>query len=239
MPNTSRSTVPASFKPSGSLVAPAFVAPPALPVVEDRTITYQLKHGVLVDTCPTWCILDHAADITGLVNAEDLVHEGEEIGVSFTADGETDTLLSARIAQWPHSDVDGSEIPFMALRPVGMEFSGYLAPDDVEAEIRRVEAHLQALRQMNARLVEARAEDRERRSVGRLTVADVESMTIPALLTVFGLTVVEVGEMPNQVQGFLDRTGPKPLVYLLRSLPQDARAGVVRQLLTAVVEGQA
>ncbi|MFD8446224.1 DUF6907 domain-containing protein [Streptomyces globisporus] len=235
-----QNTVPAQVKPSGGIVAPAFTAPPAAPVVEDRTITYQPKHGsVLVDECPSWCVKDHAEDITGLVNAEDLVHEGEEIGLSFTADGESDTILSAQIAQWPYSDCDGSEVPFMALRPVGMEFSGYLSPDDVEVEIRRVEAHLAALREMNEQLTKARAEHREHRSTGRLTAADVEAMPIPALLAAFGLAVVEVGEMPHQVQGFLDRTGPKPTVFLLRTLPQDARASVVRQLLTAVVEGQA
>ncbi|MFE7478595.1 DUF6907 domain-containing protein, partial [Streptomyces sp. NPDC057575] len=218
------------------------------PIVEDRTITYQLRGGgVLVEECPTWCVLDHADDIAKPINAEDLVHEGEEIGLSFTnVEGDLDTILAARIQQWPHSDDDGSHVPYMAFRANGnySESLGYSTPSQVEAEIRKAEAHLQALRGLNARLVEALDVDRQKRGPAResLTAHDVQMMPVPVLLKAFGLRVVEVDEIPYGIQGVVDRTGTfgkQPVVVLLRSLPQSARVDVVRKLVLAIVEGQA
>ncbi|MFF2437937.1 DUF6907 domain-containing protein [Streptomyces sp. NPDC058107] len=282
-----QNTVPASFKPSGGIVAQRSIEPrtfeptePQLPAcvecgsqagpfrptgdrypsgaqkfacsdgcapapAEDRTIAYPLRGGgILVEACPSWCVKDHADEIEHGIYAADLTHEGEEVSLGFTTtEGERDVVLAARITQWPHSDADGSEAPHMALLPVAGsgETLGYLTPDQVDTEIRRVEKHLQALRALNEQLVEARAADWDKHSAAleTLTTSDIEGMPIPALLQAFGLSVIEVGEMPHEVQGFLDRTGEKPVVYLLRSLPQSARADVVRKLLVSIVEGQA
>ncbi|MGW6287840.1 DUF6907 domain-containing protein [Streptomyces sp. NPDC055107] len=262
MPNTSRSTVPASFKPSGGIVTQPTAPDPletALrsafdqgepvdaggnPVIEKQPITYVLRTGgILVETCPTWCVIDHADDIQGLY-AEDLVHEGAEIQLrTNTIEGSQVSILAARITQFPYStDGSGSEVPYMALRPEASmgEALGYSTPDDVEAEIRRTEAHLRDLRALNVRLVEARAEYERQQSLRpeSLTVEDVRSLPVSVLLNAFGLKVVEFGEMPHGVQVWLDRTGPEPAVYLLRSLPQSARESLAREVLAAIVEAR-
>ncbi|MFD5207329.1 DUF6907 domain-containing protein [Streptomyces anulatus] len=228
--------VPAALKNSGAPVTP--------PAAEPQPITYALRTGgVLVETCPSWCVVDHAEDIEGLF-AEDLVHEGAEIELrTNTIEGSQVSILAARITQFPYSnDGSGSEVPYMALRPEASmgEALGYSTPDDVEAAIRRTEAHLRDLRGLNARLVEARAEyeDRQELRPESLTVEDVRSLPVPVLLKAFGLKVVEFGEMPHGVQVWLDRSGSEPAVYLLRSLPQSARESLVRDCLTAVVEAR-
>ncbi|WP_328893848.1 DUF6907 domain-containing protein [Streptomyces sp. NBC_00236] len=259
-----QNTVPATFKTSGAPVTPPATPDPlesALrsafdqgepcdadgnPVAEDRSITYQLRHGgVLVEECPTWCVLDHADDIAKPIYAEDLVHEGEEIELSITTvEGDKDSILAARIQQWPYAtDGNGSDVPYMAYRANANygESMGYSTPTDVEAEIRRTEAHLYALRQLNERLAEARADFLDKRgpAAADLTVADVRTLPVPVLLKAFGLAVVEVESIPYGIQGVLDRTGDVPVVVLLRSLPQAGRESLVRQLLVSMVEGQA
>ncbi|RPK36742.1 hypothetical protein EES39_31845 [Streptomyces sp. ADI92-24] len=156
-------SAPATFKPCGGIVTPAFIAAP----VEDRTTTYQLKDGgVLVEECPSWC-------------------------------------------QWPHTtDRDGSEVPYMAYRANANygEAMGYSTPTDVEAEIRRTETHLHALRQMNERLAAARADHLEQRGLDAadLTV-HVKMLPVPVLLKAFGPTAVEVESIPLRHSG-----GPGP-----------------------------
>ncbi|MEV7653218.1 hypothetical protein AB0O39_03490 [Streptomyces anulatus] len=228
--------VPAAFKNSG--------APATPPADEPQPITYALRTGgVLVHTCPSWCVVDHAEDIEGLY-AEDLVHEGAEIELrTNTIEGSRVSILAARITQFPFSnDGSGSEVPYMALRPEASmgEALGYSTPEDVEAEIRRTEAHLRDLRALNNRLVDARAEYDRRQGLlpENLSVDDVRSLPVPVLLKAFGLKVVEFGDMPHGVQVWLDRTGTEPAVYLLRSLPQSARESLVRECLVAVVEAR-
>ncbi|MEU0978004.1 hypothetical protein ABZ488_02175 [Streptomyces griseus] len=248
MRNTIQTSVPATFKPSGGIVtqptAEAVEPPPVVPNAEPQPITYILRTGgVLVETCPSWCVLDHADDIEG-IHAEDLVHEGAEIQLrTNTIEGSRVSVLAAQIMQWPFStDGSGSEVPYMALRPEASmgESLGYSSPEDVEAEIARVEAHLGDLRDLNARLVGARAEYERRRGLRpeNLTVDDVRSLPVAVLLKAFGLKVVEFGEMPHGVQVWLDRTGTEPAVYLLRSLSQSARESLVREVLAAVVEAR-
>ncbi|MDW4913756.1 DUF6907 domain-containing protein [Streptomyces californicus] len=256
MPNTSRSTVPASFKPSGGIVTPP-AAPDPLesgirsafdqgePVVEKQPITYTLRNGgVLVETCPSWCAVDHADDIEGLF-AEDLSHEGAEIELrTNTIEGSRVSILAARITQFPFStDGSGSEAPYMALRPESSmgEALGYSTPEDVEAEIARVEAHLRDLRALNARLVNARAEHERRQSLRpeNLSVEDVRSLPVSVLLKAFGLKVVEVGSMPHGVRVWLDRGAVEPAFFIDRTVPQAAREAAVRASLVLVVEAMA
>lgn len=240
-------TVSATLKPSGGIVSqrtpesPATAAPAG-----DRTITYPLHDGgFLVDLDPAWCIKDHADEIEhGLCAAEDLVHEGQEVSVTFTSveDGR-DVLLAARITQWPHSEEDGSEVPFMALMPNGDsgEGLGYLNPAEVNAKIRRIELHLDVLREQNEQLIDARAE--YYRTSGRgwqqVTEGDVQLLPIAALLKALDARVVEVETLPDNVQGFLHRDGDERVVYLLRSLPQAERELVVRGILDGALEQQA
>jgi hypothetical protein len=235
-----QTTVPASFKPSGGIVAQRTAE-----TVENRTITYPLRSGgILVEECPAWCVKDHASEIEGGIYAEDLTHEGKEVSLSFTTvESERDVILSARITQWPYSDEDGSEVPFMALMPNADsgETLGYLTPSQVETQIRKVEQHLAELRRMNERLIAARSQNHE--AAGRrweqLRGDDIETMPVSTLLRAFGARVVEVEAMPHNVQGFLHRDGDERIVYLLRSLPQAAREDVVRKLFVPMVEGQA
>ncbi|MER6601851.1 DUF6907 domain-containing protein [Streptomyces parvus] len=266
MPNTSRSTVPASFKPSGGIVTPPATPDPletvlrsafdqgepvdaeGNPVVEKQPITYTLRNGgVLVETCPSWCVLDHAPDHDALY-PEDLVHEGAEIELpTTTIEGSRVSVLAARIMQWPHSgDGSGAEVPYMAIRPEASmgEALGYSTPDDVEAEIRRTEAHLKALRDMNARLIKARAEYERQQSLRpeNLTVKDVRNLPVPVLLKAFGLKVFEVEGMPNNTLVWLDRREDgewQPAFYIDRSLTQASRETAVRESLVLVVETMA
>ncbi|MFJ5046365.1 DUF6907 domain-containing protein [Streptomyces sp. NPDC088719] len=246
MRNTARTSIPATFKPSGGIVTPPAAEPtPVAPVVEPQPITYALRTGgVLVETCPSWCVLDHADDIQGLY-AEDLVHQGAEIELrTTTIEGSRVSILAAQIMQWPFStDGSGSEVPYMALRPEASmgESLGYSTPEDVEAEIRRTEAHLHSLRELNSRLVEARAEYHLRQGLlpENLTVDDVNTLPVAVLLKAFGLKVFEVGGMPNNTLVWLDRGGDQPAFYMDRSLTQTDRETAVRQSLVAVVEAQA
>ncbi|MGW3927819.1 DUF6907 domain-containing protein [Streptomyces microflavus] len=245
MRNTARTTtVPAAFRQSGAPVTPPAAEPtPVAPANNPQPITYALRGGgVLVETCPSWCVLDHAADIQKLGYAEDLVHEGAEIELrTNTIEGSRVSILAARITQWPYSnDGSGAEVPYMALRPEASmgEALGYSTPEDVEAEIARTEAHLRDLRALNARLVDARA-DYERRQALRpenLSVEDVRTLPVAVLLKAFGLKVFEVGGMPDNTLVWLDRGGEQPAFYLDRSLTQADRETAVRQCLVAVVE---
>ncbi|WP_435239591.1 DUF6907 domain-containing protein [Streptomyces sp. YPW6] len=216
----------------------------AEPATEKQPITYTLRNGgVLVETCPSWCVVDHAPDHDALY-PEDLVHEGAEIELpTTTVEGSRVSILAARIMQWPHSnDGSGSEVPYMAVRPEASmgEALGYSTPEDVEAEIRRTEAHLKALRDMNARLVEARAEYERQQSLRpeNLTVEDVRSLPVSVLLKAFGLKVFEVEGMPNNTLVWLDRREDEvqPAFYLDRSLTQASRETAVRESLVLVVE---
>ncbi|MEU3835608.1 DUF6907 domain-containing protein [Streptomyces microflavus] len=247
MRNAARTTsIPATFRQSGAPVTPPATEPtPTVPVVEPQPITYVLSTGgVLVETCPSWCVLDHADDIEGIY-AEDLVHEGAEIQLrTNTIEGSRVSILAARITQWPHStDGNGSEAPYMALRPEASmgESLGYSTPEDVEAEIARTEAHLRDLRDLNARLVDARAEYDRRQALRpeNLTVDDVRTLPVAVLLKAFGLKVFEVGGMPDNTLVWLDRGGDQPAFYMDRSLTQADRETAVRQCLVAVVEAMA
>ncbi|MFJ1788350.1 DUF6907 domain-containing protein [Streptomyces anulatus] len=250
MSNTARTSIPASFKPSGGIVAqptaqptaePTPVAPNAVP----QPITYALRTGgVLVETCPSWCVLDHADDIEGIY-AEDLVHEGAEIQLrTNTIEGSRVSILAAQIMQWPFStDGNGSEAPYMALRPEASmgESLGYSTPEDVEAEIARTEAHLRDLRVLNARLIDARAEYDRRQALRpeNLSVDDVRTLPVSVLLKAFGLKVFEVGGMPDNTLVWLDRGGEQPAFYIDRSLTQASRETAVRESLVLVVEAMA
>ncbi|MEU3836105.1 DUF6907 domain-containing protein [Streptomyces microflavus] len=215
----------------------------AEPATEKQPISYALRSGgVLVETCPSWCVLDHASDIQKLGYAEDLVHEGDEIELrTNTIEGSRVSILAARITQWPFSsDGSGAEVPYMALRPEASmgEALGYSTPEDVEAEIRRTEAHLQKLRKLNARLTEARSEYQRRQGLRpkNLTVDDVRSLPVPVLLKAFGLKVFEVGGMPDNTLVWLDRGGDRPAFYIDRSLTQASRETAIRESLVLVVE---
>lgn len=216
------------------------------PATQKHPLTYQLRDGgVLFETCPSWCILDHADETQKLMYAEDLVHEGAEIELPITTiEGDRQTILAARIQQWPFStDANGSEVPYMAYRAnAGYgEALGYSTPDDVEAEIRRTEAHLQKLRRLNARLVQARAEDQQRQGLRpeNLAAGDVQTLPVPVLLKAFGLKVFEVGDMPGNTLVWLDRGGDQPGFHLDRTLTQADREAVIRQCLAEVVEATA
>ncbi|MET8377421.1 DUF6907 domain-containing protein [Streptomyces microflavus] len=246
MSNTAHTNVPAAFRQSGAPVTPPAAEPTSVaPANGPQPITYVLRTGgVLVETCPSWCVLDHAADIEGIY-AEDLVHEGAEIELrTNTIEGSRVSILAARITQWPHStDGNGSEAPYMALRPEASmgEALGYSTPEDVEAEIARTEAHLRDLRALNARLVKARAEHQRRQALRpeNLSVEDVRTLPVPVLLKAFGLKVFEVGGMPDNTLMWLDRGGEQPAFYIDRSLTQASRETAVRESLVLVVEAMA
>ncbi|MEU9258563.1 PE-PGRS family protein [Streptomyces sp. NPDC048212] len=242
-------TVPTQVKPSGGIVTPdpletalrsAFdqgepCDADGNPIVEDRSITYPLlAGGFLVDECPTWCTLDHADDIErGLASPEDLVHEGDQLALTFPTSQRG--LLSASIRQWPHdTDHDGSNLPHIALMPDADSGDdlGYLTPAALNTEIQRVRRHLVELQKLAEQVAALRA-DTHQRSGGALEEDDILSMPLPYLLTVFGARVVE-----GDPEGFGDVRHSFILgkegdwqVLISRELTQCLREDLVRQTL--------
>ncbi|MFI6123268.1 DUF6907 domain-containing protein [Streptomyces sp. NPDC051064] len=256
MPNTSRSTVPASFKPSGSLVAPPAAPDPletALrsafdqgepcdaegnPAVQDRTITYPLMSGgFLVDVCPSWCILDHADDVErGLASPEDLVHEGAQVALPFP--GIERGLLAASVRQWPHdTDHNGSNLPHIALMPDADSGDdlGYLTPTQLNAEIQRTRQHLVELQRLAEQVAGLRADAHQQGggAVGELEEDDVQSMPLPHLLAAFGARVVEGDPegFGNLMSSFLLGKAGDWQIMISRELTQCLREQVVRGAL--------
>jgi len=169
-------------------------------VEEPRTITYPIKTGgSLTSTCPAWCTADHTQDVAaGLTEPGNLFHQGDAVSLSYEAQGVVEQrILEARIGQWPFSEYDRA--PYVELVPesrtgVGLLLSSRLELDD---EIRKVRAHLNALIELGDQLAQAQADDHNRHTHDCATAwqslsrTDLQSLPIGYLLKVFGVTVVE------------------------------------------------
>lgn len=169
------------------------------PAFEPVTITYPIKSGgSLTSTCPAWCTTDHSDDVaSGLTHPGDLFHQGDAVGLDYAIDGCEESVLAARIAQWPLSQEDSK--PYVELVPEGRTGVGLICTSRLELddEIRRVRAHLHALLEMGDQLAEAQADDHARHITDGHTAwmtlnrTALQSMPIAYLIRVFGITVVE------------------------------------------------
>ncbi|WP_069627138.1 DUF6907 domain-containing protein [Streptomyces niveus] len=243
MKNTVQKQVKASTAPA---VEPAPKPAPAA----DRHLTYPLiGGGFLSAVCPSWCTSDHESELQGM-QPSDLCHEGDEISLSFTTqDGETDTILAARIQQYPFSTDDGSDKPHMALMAdAGSgEILGYQTVSQVMQTIRATRNHLVELQGLAERLADATVEehaayhrslDEQGNGAGNrwlsLTNDEIRTMPIPYLLDVFAAGVIECDTDEVPIEGEVDSIHRDDIVIRLpRILPQLMRERAVRNLLAA------
>lgn len=170
------------------------------PATDPRTITYPLKTGgSLTTACPAWCTYDHTDDVARGIDPADLLHQGEKVSLDYSVDGVEQSILQARIGQWPFSGDPEESVPHVEFTPeVSNGLSLYrhnrLELDD---EIRKVRAHLNALIELGDQLAEAQAVDHTRHAKDAATEwlalgrTDVQSLPIAYLIRVFGVTVVE------------------------------------------------
>ncbi|AZQ35920.1 hypothetical protein EJ357_22575 [Streptomyces cyaneochromogenes] len=170
------------------------------PALEPRTITYPVKTGGSLTTpCPAWCTSDHSDDVARGIHPADLLHQGEPVRLDYNADGIPVSVLQARLGQWPFSGDPEESVPYVEITPeVGTGASVYCHNRlELDDEIRKVRAHLQALIDLGDQLAEAQAVDHSRHvtdggtawsSLGR---TDVQSLPIAYLLKVYGVKVVE------------------------------------------------
>ncbi|MCX4573102.1 hypothetical protein OHB41_07865 [Streptomyces sp. NBC_01571] len=166
----------------------------------DRTVTYRLRSGgFLAHACPAWCTFDHSDEAeVGLTSPEDLQHMGDAINLGFDVDGGRDTILEARLVQWPFAP-EGDSAPHIDFVPEASTGESMICRSRLELndQIRRVRAHLGALVRLGDRLSDAQAADHATNTQFAhepwLSLGSDELATLPIayLLKVFGITVVE------------------------------------------------
>lgn len=219
----------------------------------DRTVTYPLlRGGFLAAPCPSWCTVDHSDDAEQGIHPGDLLHQGDEVALSFDlADGTSTRVLCVRIEQYPFANDGESDRPHASLVPADDdgESTGYLSAAELKAEIRRAETHLYKLRQLAERLAEARVEEHSAyyASLGRdsagmwagLSRDDVAAMPVWYLLKAFAVTVVEV-DNPDKtilVEELTAHRDGSHTLHLDRALTQIMREQATRRLLANRLEG--
>ncbi|MFE7648654.1 DUF6907 domain-containing protein [Streptomyces phaeoluteigriseus] len=213
-------------------------SPPAL---SDRTVTYPLLGGGFVSVeCPAWCADDHARDIEhGLASPADLQHEGAPISLSFDAvDGERETILAARLVQWPF-DADGDSAPYIDLTPEASTAESLICRNRIELDeqIRKVRVHLNALIRLGDQLAVAQADDHAAHTQdaaepwASLSRDDVQSMPIAYLLRVFRVQVVETEQIGRKaIVALYGQPGAMEL-RVLPDVPQMLREDQARHAL--------
>lgn len=169
---------------------------------EPRTITYPIRTGgTLTTNCPTWCTTDHTDDVACGIHPGDLVHQGDDVCLTFRTDAGEATVLQARIGQYPFSGDPDEAVPYVEFIPEGSTARSLYLYNRLELddEIRRVRAHLRALIELGDHLAEAQAENHALHATGSdksktwlsFSRADLMSMPVAYLLQAFGVTVVE------------------------------------------------
>jgi hypothetical protein len=211
------------------------------PAVEPRTITYPLDGGgSLTSTCPAWCTYDHTDDVAdSLTEPSDLYHQGDAVSLDFTAQGVEQSILGARVAQWPFAQNDNK--PYVELVPEGGTGVGRILTSrlELDEEIRRVRGHLRELLELGDRLAEAQADDHARHVLDAgtawqtFTRTDLQSMPIAYLLKAFGVTVVETEDTGRKaVVALYGKPGAMEL-RVMPDVPQHLREDETRRQLVA------
>ncbi|QIY72028.1 hypothetical protein HEP84_25655 [Streptomyces sp. RLB1-33] len=167
--------------------------------VPDRMVTYPLRvGGFLAAECPTWCTTDHSDDIERGIAPVDLLHQGDKVHLGYGIDGLKQSILEARIQQFPFDD--DQPAPYVEFVPEGSTAVALYCHSrlELDEQIRLVRAHLNSLIELGDRLAEAQAVDHatQSRNYARpwelLDRTDLQSLPIAYLLKVFGVTVAEV-----------------------------------------------
>ncbi|WP_367324791.1 hypothetical protein [Streptomyces sp. HUAS ZL42] len=170
------------------------------PATDPRTITYPLKGGgSLTTACPSWCTADHSDDVARGINPDDLMHQGDAVSLGYNTEGVEVSILQARIEQWPFSGDPSDASPHVELTPEGSTATSVYCFNrlQLDDEIRKVRAHLQALIELGDQLAEAQADEHARQVKGdgdawmTLARTDLQALPVSYLLRTFGVTVVE------------------------------------------------
>ncbi|MCP9209312.1 DUF6907 domain-containing protein [Streptomyces sp. NEAU-Y11] len=141
-------------------------AVPALPVAPP-TWTMRTHDGdEHTETCPAWCTTTeiHQRETESTIHPSDIWHQSDHVAMPLvlTESRETyeDLVLIADVAVIPHSDEPEQRIPHVNVQMIGDQdfWTGPMGPDEFGTVIDRLAAHVDQLRAVHARLVQARAE---------------------------------------------------------------------------------
>ncbi|MCP9209956.1 DUF6907 domain-containing protein [Streptomyces sp. NEAU-Y11] len=133
---------------------------------QPRTFTIPIRGGgILTETCLRDCTIDHQPQTDGEQHAEDIWHHiGDEPSVTlpvFDPEQGTveDNFLTAQIMVAPHSKDPRLQVPHVGV-DIAQNYSVMegLTPDEFAAVIDQLAAHVDQMRAVHARLVQARAE---------------------------------------------------------------------------------
>ncbi|MFI0772347.1 DUF6907 domain-containing protein [Streptomyces sp. NPDC021218] len=139
---------------------------PAAPSVEPRTFTFPLRDGgTLTETCPRGCTADHQPQTERREHAEDIWHHiGDDPHLTLTVfdpDGgkAEDRFLFAQVTVAPHAKEPQLRVPHVNVE-IAQDYSVMegLGPDELAAVIGKLATHVEHLRSVHARLVQARAD---------------------------------------------------------------------------------
>lgn len=141
----------------------------AEPSSSPRTWAYTRRgdNAQVTVTCPSWCELDHRADLERPIDPADVYHHAYGTGATLAAfengeDGEYGELelMAPQLAVHPNADDDDqqvSNVPYVIVELVEGVWSRPMGPDGLADFIGTVAGQLEQLRAMHARLVQARA----------------------------------------------------------------------------------
>lgn len=208
--------------------------------VPDRMVTYPLRTGGFIATeCPTWCTTDHSDDIERGIAPVDLLHQGDAVKLEYGIDGLKQSLLEARIQQYPFDD--DQPAPCVEFVPEGSTAVALYCYSrlELDEQIRQVRAHLNSLIELGNSLAEAQAVDHAAHSQDSPTPwllldrPDLQSLPIAYLLKVFGVTVVEVEDTGRKAVLALHGEPGAMEIRVYPDVPQQLREDQTRRALLA------
>lgn len=132
-----------------------------------RTWAYTRRgdNATVTVTCPSWCELDHRADLERPIDPDDVYHhaygDGATIEAFETRQYEERRLLAPQLAVHPSADDADQQVrnvPYVIVELVDEVWSRPMGPDALADFIGTVAGQLEELRTMHARLVQARAQ---------------------------------------------------------------------------------
>lgn len=132
-----------------------------------RTWTFQppahLGLGTVTETCPRFCRSDHTADMQHHVYPEDVWHQqvgpGLVLRLSESEDGfEQWRVAEAQLTVRPYSPNPAEQVPHVDVEWVDGVWTGAMDPEQLEAFIGQLDAHVGRLRIVHTQLVKALAE---------------------------------------------------------------------------------
>ncbi|KPC61349.1 hypothetical protein ADL35_48950, partial [Streptomyces sp. NRRL WC-3753] len=96
--------------------------------------------------CPTWCTVDHAAENPR--HLEDVHHEGAPVRLSMPLYNGSETVMVARLAQWPFAPGENRGRTYLAVDPDGRDEDAALYRDAALAFADQLAAHAAGIRRL-------------------------------------------------------------------------------------------